>query len=298
MMAAAPVRLEYDALPAVVPSYVRAATTLSGGLSGDQTIPEIVAELPSLQVSQDALTSYREVCCFADSKHLPVTYPHVLAFPMHMAVMTHKQFPLKLLGLIHVRNQITQHRAIGQDETLRLEVRVGGHRETSKGVEFDLTTRVHDSQNQRVWEEIGTMLSRQKTSQASDDKGNSKKTQHDEMRFKGEHSSDWQIPADIGRRYARAAGDYNPIHLSPYTAKLFGFPRAIATGMWTKARAAAQLTPQLEQDAYTLSLAFKKPIFLPSKARFDYSLSDSGAEFALTNIPGDVLHLSGDVRYI
>jgi hypothetical protein len=213
-MTAVPVRLDYEALPAVVPSYLRAATTLTGGLSADQTIPEIVAELPSIRVRQETLARYRRVCGFAHSTCLPLTYLHVLAFPIHMAVMTRREFPLKLLGLIHVRNEISQHRAIGNEESLHLEVRVGGHRDVSKGVEFDLVTRVRDADGALIWEELSVMLSRQKTSHADTDTRNTASAPPDTPPFKGEHESEWTVPADIGRRYAEVAGVYNPIHLS------------------------------------------------------------------------------------
>jgi hypothetical protein len=68
--------------------------------------------------------------------------------------------------------------------------------------------------------------------------------------------------------------------------------------MWTMARAAAELTPKLERDAYKMSLAFKKPVFLPSTAHFGYTVDQNGAEFALNSSSYDVLHLCGDIRYI
>ena len=287
-------RLEYDSLPAVTPSYLRAATTLSGGLSGGETIPPIVAELPDLEVRAEELAKYRKVCGFQHGPHLPVTYPHVLAFPMHMAVLTHKRFPLKLLGLIHLRNDITQYRAIETAEKLHIEVSVGGHREVAKGVEFDLVTRVRDRAGELIWQEDSVMLSRQKTNVPK----SAKKKRDDGLGFEPDEQTTWDVPENIGRRYASAAGDYNPIHLSPWSAKLFGFPRAIATGMWTKARAAAELEPKLEQSAYSLSLGFKKPVFLPSQARFAYSLHEQGADFALTNSKGDIVHVLGDIRYL
>ena len=292
------IRLDYNELPSVAPSYWRAATTLSGGLSAGETIPDIVAELPGFEVRAENLARYRKVCGFERSDHLPVTYPHVLAFPMHMAVMTHAKFPLKLLGLIHMRNEITQHRALDVDEPLHLEVRVGGHRDVAKGIEFDLVTRVRDTAGDVVWDETGTMLSRQKSTASKSARGGQKKNKQEGIPFEVQHKSRWDVPENIGRRYAGAAGDYNPIHLHWASAKLFGFPRAIATGMWMKARAAAEIEPQLSQSAYKLSLAFKKPVFLPSSPRFAYRLDEAGADFALSNEKGDILHLLGDVRYL
>ena len=64
-------------------------------------------------------------------------------------------------------------------------------------------------------------------------------------------------------RYAAVSGDVNPIHLHPLTARVFGFPRAIAHGMWTAARALAALQGRLP-DALTYDVGFGRPLLLPS----------------------------------
>jgi len=78
---------------------------------------------------------------------------------------------------------------------------------------------------------------------------------------------DWQLAGDLGRRYGSVSGDLNPIHVHPLTARLFGFPSAIAHGMWTKARCLAMLQPRLP-DAFTVDVAFRKPILLPATVAF------------------------------
>ena len=285
--------LAFDRLPSVAPYYLRAATTLSGGLDAGQTIPRIEASISNLSIRAEHLARYRKVCGFARSQALPITYPHVLAFPLHMAVLTHKAFPLKLLGLVHVRNRITQHRALGVDEALDLVISVDGHREAAKGIEFDLVTEAFAADGEPVGQASGTMLSRQKTSVSGDNK--KKHSGPPTLDFTPDAQNAWSIPADIGRQYAGAAGDYNPIHLSPYSAKLFGFKRAIAHGMWTKARAAAALTDQIGEGAATIDVAFKKPVFLPAKAVFCQGTLDHDRAFALTDESGDVHHLTGSL---
>ena len=59
----------------------------------------------------------------------------------------------------------------------------------------------------------------------------------------------------------------SPGALHPLSARLFGFKSAIAHGMWTKARCLAALAPRLP-DAFTVEVAFKKPILLPGKVEF------------------------------
>lgn len=285
-------RLAFDKLPAVPPAYLRAVTNFGGGLGEGETIPAIEAVVPGVAADRRNLAAYRKVCGFAERDTLPVTYPHILAFPLHMAVLTHRDFPLKLLGLVHMRNAITQHRAIGADERLDVTVSVGGHREVHNGLEFDLTTGFRDQQGETVWESESTMLSRGKGT------GKRRKRTGDEGVIEFGRYATWDVPADIGRRYARAAGDFNPIHLSSISAKLFGFPRAIAHGMWSKARTAAEIEDELKQDAYRIEVAFKKPVFLPSSVMLKYHPGERGIEFVLMNPDGEITHMQGAVTYL
>ena len=69
----------------------------------------------------------------------------------------------------------------------------------------------------------------------------------------------------MGRRYAPIAQDRNPIHLYPWSARLFGFKRPIMHGMWTLGRALAEAAPSTrEASVGELQVRFKRPIALPS----------------------------------
>ena len=59
--------------------------------------------------------------------------------------------------------------------------------------------------------------------------------------------------------------DYNPIHLYGFTAKLFGFPRAIAHGLWSAARCLALLQDKLPTPPVAYSVQFKQPLLLPGR---------------------------------
>ena len=86
------------------------------------------------------------------------------------------------------------------------------------------------------------------------------------------------------------SGDANPIHLHGLTAKAFGQPRAIAHGMWTKARCLAALEGRLP-DAYTADVRFKLPIRIPGRVAFSFSDGEFAVHDARTGKP----HLSGRV---
>ena len=72
----------------------------------------------------------------------------------------------------------------------------------------------------------------------------------------------------MARSYARLSGDYNPIHLFTWTARLFGFKQPIIHGMWTKARVLStwfshQKTFAVNQPC-TIDVQFMRFISLPN----------------------------------
>jgi acyl dehydratase len=95
----------------------------------------------------------------------------------------------------------------------------------------------------------------------------------------------------VGADYAAVSGDRNPIHTSRVGARLFGFPRPIAHGMWTKAHALAALEGRLP-EAYTVEVTFKQPVLLPASASFTTTRTAEGWDFDLrSNRP----HLRGSI---
>ena len=80
-----------------------------------------------------------------------------------------------------------------------------------------------------------------------------------------------RVPAGTGRRYANVSGDYNPHHLYTVLAKLFGFKRAIAHGMWILARVVASLDKKFGiHDSAFVEAYFKLPIFMPATTCLGY----------------------------
>src|SRR5206468_309474 len=106
----------------------------------------------------------------------------------------------------------------------------------------------------------------------------------------------WRLPGDLGRRYGTVSGDLNPIHVHSLTARLFGFPSAIAHGMWTKARCLAALAPRLP-ERFTAEAAFKKPIVLPATVGFAEATVSSGIRFGVRHPDKGTPHLDGEVSF-
>ena len=80
---------------------------------GGGEIPDLELKLEAVVADPAKVAAYAKVCGFALRDSLPVTYPHVLAFPLQMAVMADGGFPFGAVGLVHVENRIEQHRRIG-----------------------------------------------------------------------------------------------------------------------------------------------------------------------------------------
>lgn len=261
---------------------------------GSMAIPDLSACLLGASTGGDSLKRYRKVCGFTPHNYLPLTWPHVLAFPLQLKLLTDDRFPLPLLGLVHLRNAITQHRNVGAGENLDISVRLDNETHTTRGVEFDLITEAR-SAGRLVWEEASTTLFRQPQ---KDGEPTGKKAPPELERYP--HTVSLSAPESIGRQYARVSGDSNPIHMHALSAKAFGFPRAIAHGMWTKAHALAVLEQQKgwRPGAIRAACQFKKPLFLPGTAQLNWKTGESGWDYQLLNAKGDAPHLSGRIDWL
>lgn len=284
-----------DSPPSSARFYARAALgSLPGAgrlpflAGGGGEMPDIALEMTDVSADPDRLARYGQVCGFTLRDTLPVTYPHVLAFPLHMALLTDSRFPFPAVGLVHVSNRIAQRRPIRVGESLRLHVALGPLEPHPKGRAFPLLTRVHVGED-LVWEGRAVNLRRGGGSSASSG-ADMPEAEGEELRAE----ATWSLPGDLGRRYAGVSGDRNPIHLNAITARAFGFPRQIAHGMWTKARCLAALGPRLP-DACTVDVAFKRPLLLPSKVELATSEGSGDATFEVRAASDGTPHLRGSV---
>jgi acyl dehydratase len=287
--------------PSILPLYARAAAPLIPGASllpfipgGGKEIPEIELDLPGVRPDPERVAAYARVCGFTLRDHLPPTYPHVLAFPLHMAVMADGRFPFGAVGLVHVENRIAQRRPVGIGEELTVAVRPTALQDHKRGRTFSLVTEV-TVDGEPVWESTSTMLRRGPTSQQLADGPKSRPDV--DVPAHGAASAAWKLSGDLGRRYAAVSGDRNPIHMHSLTAKPLGFPGAIAHGMWTKARCLAAIENRLPA-AFAVDVRFRKPILLPARVEFASAGEDGEIEFAVRDAKRGTPHLDGKTELL
>lgn len=278
---------ELDKPPSLISLFSKA---LKPKTTSKQSLPSITASLKSIKADKNKVKAYSKVCGFSQSNTLPVSYPHILAFPLHLKILTSDEFPFPLLGLVHVSNEISQYRPIELTESLDCACSLTESRKLEKGTEFDIHTQM-TANGELLWESTSTMLKRDQS------KSSEKKASPAEaIDFNAQHVDQWKVASNIGRRYARVSGDFNFIHLHKISAMLFGFNNAIAHGMWSKARTIASLESQLPSGAFKVAVKFKLPLFLPATVQLQSKSNETGEiEFQLMDSTGEKPHLAGQI---
>jgi len=286
------------AAPSLGSLYGRAATgaaraALGGipglGRGGGDRLPDAVLELSGVELRREPILKYQHVCGFRLRDQVPPTYPHVLGFPLQMELMTRSDFPFPAIGLVHIANRIVQYRPLLAEERITLRAWAGGLVPHDRGRQVDLRVEA-TTDGELAWSSTSTYLHRE-VGGSSRSAGRRPEVEEGPGAAPSPVTR-WSVPGDIGRRYAAVSGDRNPIHMHDYTAKLLGMPRAIAHGMWLKARCLADLEAHLP-DALDVEVRFKLPVFLPSRVTFAAWPEGPETHFAVRDRKGTKPHLEG-----
>lgn len=260
-------------------------------------LPDTEPRLHRVTADLDHLAEYDRVCGFRLAGTLPPTYPHVLAFPLGLRLMSRPDFPLPVIGLVHVANRIEVLRPVAAGEPLDVSVRAVDLRPHERGRQFDVVA-VASVDGEVVWRGLSTYLRKEKP---RGDGNRQRPAPPPAAAVVPPAAALWRVPARTGTDYAAVSGDHNPIHTSAVGARLFGFRRRVAHGMWSKARCLAALEGRLP-DQYTVEVSFKRPILLPAKVALSVSPVDGvspvvggGWRFSLRDARSAAPHLVGTV---
>lgn len=280
--------LELDRMPRAGALFRRAALGLVPSLGATKRadeLPDLELVLRGVSVDRTHLAAYDRVCGFRLTDTLPATYPHIMAFPLALQLMVAPDFPFPLVGLVHLANRISVLRPVDGGERLDLSVRAQNLRPHDRGRQLDLVASASIG-GEVVWRGVSTYLSRER---AAPDGARRDRV---DRPAPPAPSALWRVRPRVGRDYARVSGDRNPIHTSRLGARLLGFRRPIAHGMWTKARCLAALEGRLP-DAYTVDVRFKLPLPLRSTVAFSASPAWS---FAVHDAHSGKPYLTGSVN--
>lgn len=273
-------------------------------------LPDVTYRVADVVADPEHLLAYQRLLGEPADDQMPAGFVHVLAFPVAMALMVRADFPLPVAGMVHLANAVRVERPILADEHLEVQAWAENVRPHRKGTQVDLVTEVSalsgaGHAREVVWRGVSTYLAKGAGSVAVVEPGGDAGTDGAAgtggdgptaerfptgQRFPTRQrfpTGQWQLDAGTGRRYAAVSGDRNPIHLSAPTAKAFGFPRAIAHGMYTAARALAE-SGAGRSGAFEWTVEFAKPVLLPGKVAVAIT-RDAGA-------PGGFGYVGWDAR--
>lgn len=260
-----------DRLPTMGQVYTKSVKSL-GRKGKNPVLPERTLVFNGASADAKKLAEYRRAVGAPMNGQLPSLYVHSLAFPLAMSLMVRDDFPLPLLGMIHLTNEVSVYKPLGEEESFDIEVhaeKLAAHR---KGVTCDLVVRILTAGQPRM------LLRSTFLSTAATLDGPTPAREEHERFEAGLPTAQWKLAGDTGRRWAAVAGDYNPIHLSALSAKALGMPRAIAHGIYLAARALAGIEPV--GVGYQWEIKFMTPVLLPATVHLAFEVD--GDEFEVT----------------
>lgn len=293
-----------DELPSLSKLYVNAAATAArrrvlGTATGKTRLPAQGHEVRNVRAAVENLTAYQHLVGESASDTLPAGYVHALAFPVSLSVMNRDDFPLPLLGMIHLRNRVEQLIPIQFSEPLDIRSwaeNLSGHK---AGTQMDVVAEVRSSlSGELLWRGVSTYLAKAVFLPGIDKPGSPKGAAADFS--PPDPTALWQLGLETGRSYATVSGDFNPIHLSVLSAKALGLRGSIAHGMYLAARALADVGAA-KSDSFVWDVSFEAPVFLPARIALDITSvqADSGnwerSDYVAWNPRSNRRHFTGSV---
>ena len=286
------VQLRLARLPSGLASYPRVVRTRRPDLLTVSDPPEIEVRVPGVRFAASQVSRYALACGFDGSDvrngYVPVTYPHVLAMPLHLRIMATKAFPLRPMGLIHMANTIgAAASALTPGLVVDLVVAARNYRSLDAGLAFDMDTEM--TQGDRVvWRETCVFMSRWPDAAQ-------RSTGRPPRPPKAPKDSTVLTEIDVTRRmawnYARVSNDYNPIHLSNRAARFFGLRGAISHGMWSLARSLAAAPVDTPPPDARLETQFLTPVQLPARVNIKQWSEEGVGRRAMCDVRTGRVHM-------
>lgn len=236
-----------------------------GLLKRTKNFPETEVKVSGLRPDAQKLNDFNRLMHGAGRDAVPAGFMHIMSFPIAVGLMAAREFPLPLLGLVHLDNRVRQHRKISPTEALDFKVRVQNPATHRAGTQFEIVAQAFaNGTEELLWQGISTYLSR------GAKLGFPAAPDHRETFTAPDANAFWSLAGDIGRRYGAVSGDINPIHTSKLGAKALGLKTSIAHGMYLASRALTSALPA-DAEAFNWDVEFATPTFIPGAVavRFD-----------------------------
>lgn len=271
-------RLEYRRRPAAWRFMARAFRP-SPGFGEGHGLPALSARWLQHRVDGRELEDFAALSGLRDPAAVSLLYPHTIAFPLHMVVLTHPAFPVPIWRVLQVRNRLQQHRPLDFSAPMDLAVTTHGCRILDKGAEIDLHATVR-SAGELVWESVNTFYVRGRFGAT----GPSRAPAAPEVG--GSLVAQWPMPRGGGRRFGALSGDYNGIHLFGWYARRLGFRRAFLHPQRVLGQCLERLPGRACATPLCLETWLKGPVYYGAQAALRAEERQGAMHFVLA-VDGD-----------
>ena len=276
--------LNLTSLPSVWATYPRVLLTPR---AVDARPAEISVAVRGVRIDAGPVARYAAMCGFASTGHVPVTYPHVLAMPLHLKIFAQSAFVLRPMGLIHLSNVIESPGVLVPGRRLDITVSACNYRRTDAGLAFDMTTHL-SAEGQLLWRETCVFLSRLPEPASA---GGGRPPRPPKAPRNAAVLAELDVSLSTAWSYARVSGDFNPIHLDDRAARFFGLRGAIGHGMWSLARSLAQAPlPAIPRGA-RIDTQFLTPVQLPARVAVKEWTAEGQTRRALCDVRTGRVHM-------
>jgi hypothetical protein len=213
---------------------------------------------------------------------VPLTWWYLPVQRAHMATLLSDAFPYRLAGIVHVENELAAHAEAAPGAPIHIATRIDILPPTTSGAVYCTLETVGSSHGEPVFTCTSKYLAVRGQGAG--------KGRRDTLAVKppaqpGVPIDSWTLDASSGRAYARLSGDWNPIHLARWSARLMGLPAPIIHGMQSLAKTCAALENAAGRRMARISVRFTAPIPLGSTA-----------ELTTGSAPGRYFLFCGGVR--
>ncbi|HWJ07302.1 MAG TPA: MaoC/PaaZ C-terminal domain-containing protein [Steroidobacteraceae bacterium] len=260
------IHLRLSRLPSGLASYPRVVLTRRPDVLTVEDPPEIEIRVPRVRFAAASIARYSTTCGFdggdVRNGYVPITYPHVLAMPLHLRIMAMGSFALRPMGLIHLSNSIAAPGELRPGMSVDLVVAARNYRKTDAGLAFDMDTEMTGSDGAPVWRETCVFMSRWPESVQ---RSGGRPARPPKAPKDSEVLTELPVNLRTAWRYARVSGDFNPIHLNDRAARFFGLRGAIMHGMWSLARSLGEKPVHAPARDARLETQFLTPVQLPAR---------------------------------
>jgi acyl dehydratase len=279
--------LNLTKLPSIWATYPRVLLTRRPPITEVEDPQQISVTVRGVRIDAGSVEGYAAMCGFDPAAGLPVTYPHVLAMPLHLKIFAQRAFALRPMGLIHLSNSIECLGVLEPGRPVDITVAACNYQRTDAGLAFDIATEI-SADGQALWRETCVFLSRwpEPVGRTGARPPRPPKAPKDAAVL-----AEIDVSPDTAWAYARVSRDFNPIHLSDRAARFFGLRGAIGHGMWSLACSLAQAPlPEIPRGA-RIETQFLTPVQLPARVAVKEWVAEGQKKRALCDLRTGRVHM-------